>query len=400
MKYSTKILYYLSFLAIPFVSVSQVLFIPGYIVDKNGTKIQAEIKNAGWVFSPQSFQYKLKNSDKIETANSTNINEIEIPNRMKYTLVKTQVSLDPDRTNQMDSESRINTQVNEIFLKCLIEGKYSLYQYKTAENTRYYIMVNNTIELLNFKQYIGKNNSVQSNEVFKSQLNDIISCQKVKLRIKDLTYTIDDLRKFIVDVNGCYKESYTTYKELKEPVLFSIIPGFGLDFIAPVVLNQKNTLIKSRPSIEAEALLPLNKYKFSLNLEVTGISFTSPAISSSAQSAFLQYKTIESSLGIRYHSYFTKDFKWFAQAAIAFDFPSKNDFISDLYGTYSDTYLNSAESLSGGFSWKGIILHTKFYSPRRLNGNNIPAYFINQGGIKYQKISTFIGYNIKLHRKK
>ena len=63
---------------------SQSNFEKGYFINNSGNKTTCLIKNENWKNNPNSFEYKLSESDESKKNSINNVSEFSIPGKFKY----------------------------------------------------------------------------------------------------------------------------------------------------------------------------------------------------------------------------------------------------------------------------------------------------------------------------
>jgi hypothetical protein len=138
---------------------SQINFEKGYFIDKNDVRTDCFIRNNDLYKSPKSFTYKIDIEDlDVKIADISNVQEFVIDNKLKY--VKYLVNVDMSSTNLNElSQNRDPEWVEKtLFLRVLIDGGATLFEYKDDFVQRYFYKLNDTdVEQLIYKKYFVKN---------------------------------------------------------------------------------------------------------------------------------------------------------------------------------------------------------------------------------------------------
>ena len=192
-------LFILTFITIA--SFGQSQFEKGYIIDKNNKKINCYIKNTVWTINPSEISYKLDLSDKAQTGDISNIKGFGINDTCKY--VKTSVRIDRStKATPGKNELAPVWNVENLFLKVILEGKADLYCYADRKVTRFFYSLNDTtINPLIYKE-LSDGLTIRKNTDFRQQLWDKIRVPKATFDlIKNVNYTAADLKKYFETYN-------------------------------------------------------------------------------------------------------------------------------------------------------------------------------------------------------
>lgn len=190
-----------------FVSLAQVNFNDGYIVDKTGTKIECIIRNKNWTNTPKSITYKV--GEETKTVSVQSINAFEVYGIASF--ITASVSIDESSTNpsQLSRERKLNYVQKEVLLKVLVRGEKSLYQYKDNGVEKFFFSTaTEPITQLMYKKYAKQkgdsglgNDFIFENKDYVTQLKTFIACsQDSKLPTEKFNQKV--LTKFFI-TNTC-----------------------------------------------------------------------------------------------------------------------------------------------------------------------------------------------------
>ncbi len=185
-----KQLLFLTIAILSFNSYSQIAFEKGYYIDNMNQKTNCLIKNIDWKNNPIEFEYKQSENSESKTMTIKSIKEFGIDNISKY--IRTTINIDrsSENINSLSDDKIPIFQEEELFLKVLVEGKATLYEYVDGNLIRYfYNNDNSTIEQLIFKSYITPENNIGRNNRFREQLWINLKCPNFKIsEIENLEY--------------------------------------------------------------------------------------------------------------------------------------------------------------------------------------------------------------------
>ena len=135
---------------------AQIRFEQGYIIDNNNQRQDVLIKNIDWLNNPKSIEYKNDETSKIEIATINQIKEFGVDNQSKYVRVDVKIDRSSEDLAKISSIQEPEFKEETLFLKVLIEGEASLYDYVDYNLKRFFYKKNNgEIEQLIYKKSIA-----------------------------------------------------------------------------------------------------------------------------------------------------------------------------------------------------------------------------------------------------
>ena len=112
-------------------SYSQVNFEKAYFIDNENIWTECFIKNKDLYQNPNSFEYKLNQEESVvKIGDINNIKEFEILNSIKFVRNLVKMDVSTSDLGKMKDIREPEWAEKTLFLKVLIEGKASLYEYK------------------------------------------------------------------------------------------------------------------------------------------------------------------------------------------------------------------------------------------------------------------------------
>ncbi|WP_282048515.1 tRNA modification GTPase [Maribacter aquivivus] len=390
---------YLSVFLLTFLSFNtfaQITFEPGYIIDNSGEKINCLIKNNGWKNNPTKFEYKTDSNAEVQEGGIYNIAEFSIENGKKY--VRKEIKIDRSKSilKRLSKIKDAEFTLEILFLEQLIEGDANLFYYEDSNLVRFFYNLNNapTTQLV-YKKYLTENNRIGENTEYKKQLWDDLKCGNSSLNdVKSTDYKKSELLSFFTSYNQCKNPSYisstTSQRDNKDVFNLGIRAGLNsasMDFKSPQ--SSTNFELENNSSIrfgvELEAVLPFNKNKWSLFIQPMYQTFEGEK-QLEFQKVSVDYKSIETSIGIRHYFFLNSDSKIFLNSAFQIDtaLDSKIDFESS-----SDFEIEPRTSFNFGlgFAHKNASIKLN-YNPRRALLSNYSAISSD-----YKVLSIVLGYN-------
>jgi len=263
---------------------SQISFQKGYYIDNTNQKINCLIKNIDWKNNPTEFEYKLSENSESKKTTIKTIKEFGIDNISKY--VRSSVNIDRSSENikNLSNDKNPIFKKEDLFLKVLVEGKATLYQYIDRNLRRYfYNNENSNIEQLIFKSYITENN-IGTNNRFRQQLFVDLKCPNFKTsKIENIEYKKNSLVRFFTEYNKCHNSELINFESEQKGDFFNLTIRPRLNSssltIQNSVSNSRDTDFENKIEfgfgLEAEFILPFNKNKWAIAIEPTYQSFKS-----------------------------------------------------------------------------------------------------------------------------
>lgn len=389
---------------------SQITFEEGYYIDNTNQKINCLIKNIDWANNPTEFQYKLSANSEPITQTLSSVKEFGINNVSKYVKRSVKIDRSSDKINHISIYKNPEFKDEELFLKVLVEGKTTLYQYIDGNLTRYFYEKNDSnIEQLIFKLYKKNVNKIYENNRYKQQLWMEFKCPKFTMsKIERLNYAKKDLVNFFVEYNNCNDQEYVNFEAKQKRDLFNLTIRPRLNSSSLTIENSvsssRNTDFDNEMGvslgIEAEYIFPFNKNKWSFIIEPSYQNYKSEKttetenISGGVTIANIDYQSIEVPIGVRHYFFLNNNSKIFVNASYVFDFYSKSpiEFTrkdgSSLYSLNIETRNNTAYGV--GYNYKKYSIELRYQSPRKI----LDDFNYYNWSSKYKSISIILGYSI------
>lgn len=258
---------------------AQTKYQKGYFIDNKNNKVECLIKNEDWKFNPESITVKINESDSPELKSKNDIAEFEIENEVKYVRVDSKLDTSSDFDSQLKNGFEPIWENKIMFLKVLIEGDASLYEYHTNSITKFYFKnKSGIIEPLVYKRYLRENNiDVAENTNFRMQLfNEFSSNKENSEDYFKLNYNKKELIKYFSKLNNVTSNKSKLYvKEKKSDFNLKIKAGYNFSDlkiqgpifgkkIYPIEMGENK---HPNLALEFEYILPFNNKKWSVYLE-------------------------------------------------------------------------------------------------------------------------------------
>ncbi|MBN2636281.1 MAG: PorT family protein [Prolixibacteraceae bacterium] len=389
-------------------SYSQIYFENGYFINESNKKVDCLIRNIDWKNNPTEFEYKFSQNDTVQKATIQTVKEFGINNVSKYIRTKINIDRSSDQIDHLSSERNPIFKEELLFLKVLIEGQASLYQYIDGSLTRFFYKLNDAeINQLVYKKYSIANNILENNS-FKQELFLKLECEEIVLNdIENLRYSNKDLEKLFIKYNECTGSDYINCNPEQKKDLFNLTFRPGLNYSS---LEMQNSTTGSKKidfgnklgirfGIEAEFILPYNKNKWAIIIEPTYQYFKSEqakeisTVSDENLITKVDYKSIELPIGLRHYFFLNDNSRLFTNISYVLDFSNNSSikFLSNDDSMVSELKIKSRRNLALGMGYKykdRYSLEMRYST----NGNILGDYLYWNSD--YRTISIIIGYSL------
>ncbi len=387
---------HLLFLVLSFLMSSmfyaQSRFQPGYIITGQEEKVKCLINNGDWKNNPDYIEYRQKNGE-TKRGTPASIREFRVYGFPKYISAKVKIDTSSMRTSELEYTGKPSFQEKTVFLKTLLEGKYSLYVYITEKYKRYFYRKNKgEIKPLVYKKYFvvtpDKEEKVAENKFYRQQLwNEFKNYGISKKEIEKLDYTTEDLVAFFNKINRRQKSQIDIYKKEYVPWHLHLKPAARRAKLAVAdYYHHKIIDMGSRWTykigLEMEYILPYNNDRWGIFIEPAFHTFKSE------QNDYkIDYKALELYAGTRYYIPLQKDLKIFINLAYCLNF----DFNSRFYyrpNKYLEVKDGSNFSMATGLQYHKWIVEVRYNHKRNL----LTLY--NNWQTSFKTLDFSIGYSL------
>ena len=393
-----------------FISICQVNFEPGFIVDKTGKKIPCLIENKDWFYNPTEIRYKLNEDSQVVVAKPTNVNYVEITGKLSYVGLTANVDMSSTKELDLDTSSEPKYEKKPIFIKTLVSGLAKLYVYREKSiELFYYSKEGSEIEPLVYKRYYEMNGSmktVKDNNAYKNTLFNILECESINLdNVRSLEYTRKSLMSFFNDYNICKTGKSEVSDKINRKGKINLRAKAGISFnslkaSSIFVDNNLNQLtvtydnrLSARFGAEVEYIFSFSKNKWAIFFEPTFQSYSATGqisrdISSPENRSLIDYNILELPIGVRYYMYLKSNSSIFINSALFFT----EDFSSTLaFDTIRNFNTDSALTLYFGVGYefnKTFSAEARIYLPRDIVPSNQNSAF----KAPFNSIGLILGY--------
>lgn len=382
-------------LLFPLLTVAQNTFQPGYIIE-NGVTKQCLIKNVAWKNNPTAIECKTAENEPVQVKIIKEISEFSVGNdAYKYRRYTVNMDRSGVTIDKLSDDKQPEWKTETVFLKIMVEGKVTLYQFEDNNFVRYFFSTgdNAKAEQLVYKEYLV-DGAVAKNNTFRQQLYNLMKTRDTDMAdFEKLIYKKDPLVKLFLQYNGTDGQQVKdhTQKQNKGSINLKITPGVSFNSLV-----MSNGLSNSyfdfdgktgfRIGAELEYIMPFNNNKWSLFLDPNYQSYDNDG-NVKNQKTKAEYKYIEIPVGIRHYMFLNKNAKIFIDGAYVMALP-----LGDAYLQYGGSVFNvnnnSALSLGAGFSYKKYSVELRHNFKHSIIVNY--AYWAGD----YSSTSIILGYKL------
>ncbi|MEO8116152.1 MAG: hypothetical protein ABI653_00805 [Bacteroidota bacterium] len=391
-------------LMISFSGFSQISFEPGYIINKNGDKIECLIKNLEWKNNPKEFTYKLSETSQELTGNLQNVKAF-FTGDSKYVFFNTDIDRSSDVLSEGTTDKEPQYKNETFFLKALVEGKASLYVYTGETITRYFYTVDgsNAMQLI-YKKYMiaGHEPEYGTNTKYRQQLWENLNYPSLTMKeIENTDYNSGDLMKIVTAYNSANNSENISYKQVVPKSLFHIGLRAGPRFagaslvssssynqpaqVGPIDFGNKTGI---RVGVSIELVLPFDKSKWSLFLDPNYQAYSSE-VKYKGYNVSMKFNFVEIPIGVRHYFFLNDKSKIFANAMYSFGAGNKSPIVFEdpNINNLSSEYKGAA-SLGAGFKFDKISAEFRYTFKQNFTEGYL--YYTSD----FHSFSFILGYDI------
>jgi len=411
-----KLLFVLFALQFCIQSYSQVNFEKAYFIDNNGVRTECFIKNKDLYNSPISFKYKLNEEEStVSVGELKNIKEFGIDNIIKYERHTLKVDMSSTDLNKLSEKSEPEWKERTLFLRVLIDGAATFYEYIEDNSKKYFYKLNNSpVEQLIYKKYhtpayydgsnVVNEGGLSVNKEFQRQLWSNLSCDNATMeKVMKLEYTNKDLSNYFMEYNNCKNYTFIDLnkKENKDSFNFKLKSGMMTASLQIPYGSIYNGYVDfgSKPSLclgaEMEYIMPFNRNKWAINLETSYQNYQKE-ISTKTASFWgsedvivnkweVNYKYFDLGLGLRHYMFLNDKSSVFLNLEFVFGFPIQSNIKVD-NNLYRDIFTRMGNSYGFGYSY-----NKKYSLEFKLSSNHLDKYYAYS---QYDTFSVILGYTI------
>ena len=393
-------------------SYSQVNFEKAYFIDNNNVRTECFIKNKDLYNSPESFEYKLNQAESVvKIGNVNGIKEFGIFNSIKFERNLVKMDMSPSNFDMMSDKREPEWTDKTLFLKVLIDGGATLYEFRGGNTSKYFYKLNNaTVEQLIYKKYFMENTNrtdVAVNNDFQKQLWANLRCENTTMdKVLKLEYEKDDLSGYFVEYNNCKNLSFIDYEDKSASGSINFKLKGGMTSSSVQIPYGTSSVIDFGSKIsynlgaEMEYMTPFNKNKWAIFLETSYKNYQVEMIyeeKSASGSLFgnsynweISHKYIDIGFGLRHYMYINDTSSMFLNASYVFGFPMNSTIKKD-NDVYHDIVTNVGFSYGLGYSY-----NAKYSMEFKFSSNKLDK---NYNASQFNTFSVVLGYTLFNNKK-
>jgi len=374
-------------------SHAQTRFEKGYFINNDGDKITCVIKNYDWKNNPKTFEYRLSETSEVVKSSTQEVQEFGISDIVIYKRFAVKIDRSRTQTEKLSNKRAPEFAEETLFLKVLVEGKASLYQFSDDGLLRFFFSNDGgSPTQLVYKEYrINDNRAV--NDSYKQQLlNDLRCAELTETDVRNTAYSTSSLVRFFKRYNDCVQSPVKVY-DGNDKVIFNLTLRPGVFFSSLALSDEfsgvsyadygNNTSF--RVGIEMELVLPFKKNQWSIVIEPTYQQFKANAYSGPTTTRSIEYNSIELPFGARRYFFISDKTKMFLNAQFLFDIPISSTVSLDV----EDLKVKNNGSFTAGM---GFNFKSKFSIESRYQFNRQLFNGYTFLDTKFHGIVLMVGY--------
>ena len=169
-----------------------------------------------WKNNPEEFHFKISDNASVQAIKISKVKEFGIGDLVKFerhtVMIEGKLG---DPLSELSHERLPQLTQATLFLKVILEGSATLYQYEAGNIRRFFYHVaahGPVVQPLLFKRYKVTNSAVGTNYQFRQQLlNDLKCAGHSGVSTARLEYKLDPLMKYFQEYNSCVGGEEVTY---------------------------------------------------------------------------------------------------------------------------------------------------------------------------------------------
>lgn len=376
-------------------SHAQVQFENGYFIDNAGTTTTCLIKNLDWKNNPSTFEYRLTETSETLKSSLQEVQEFGVGSSVKYKRSVVQMDRSSSNTATLSNKRAPEFIEQTLFLKVLVEGKASLYQFNDDVVSRFFYSQNdiNATQLV-YKEYRTKD--VRAiNDSYKQQLFNDLKCGTLtEADARGTAYSASSLIKYFKKYNECEQSPVRVFGENSDRLIVNLSLRPGVVFSSLSLANELTgpdeqdfgNNISFRVGFETELVLPFNRNKWAIVIEPTYQQFKSE-LQSETKSGHINYRSIEFPLGVRRYFFLNSNSNMFVNAQYLLDVPLESS-VQFSTGVQELKPKHNGSLVAG----VGLNIKSKFSLELRYQGNRQLFNGYTFIDAKYHGIAVILGY--------
>lgn len=383
--------FYFTYMAI---SHAQVKFEDGYFIDETGQTVLCLIRNQDRQQNPTSFDYRLLPDSPIIRAELADVLEFGIKDVSQFLRATVAMDLVEVRLDKLDDQMEPKLEERTVFLRTLIAGAATLYEFNEEEHKIYFLQnANGKPEQLVQKKY-RRDAAVLTNNLFRKQLATALECDFFReINLSQIAYDRKDLVGVFRGFNECVGADFVDYTAVAgsgSQYHLGLRPGLGLTAIAIDASAGRNVnfgeKITFRLGVEAELVLPFNQGKWSVLLEPTYVAYSNAGSRGTIRGE-VDYAGLEVSVGVRYRIFLPKG-QVFINTLMLLNWAVGDSRLDYETGLDFDLSTQPNFGIGLGYQLGKLSLEARYHTPRELLNDQVSI------SGNYNNIGLIAGYRL------
>lgn len=364
-------------------SSAQTFYKPGSVTTNNGEIIRGWIDYRQWGKNPDSIKFRQTENSSPVIYSLNNVAYFEIDGLDRYERAVVSKDMRPVEMSELETVTTDTTIVGTVFLRVLVKGELSLYEYYDSKPHFYIKEEGKDYQELFYKVYlVDANSRLFTRHIFRDQLKGLlVSAGKpdaLMPLLKAVNYKEKDLVKAVEKINGILYNGAISYKIPKQKQPVSVFAGGGLAYATlRYYSGPRDNLSNLRYSSSAKPMIVGGvDIAMSRNLQRVVIRFEVPwyrmqfegkndPASVDSVRYHLSMSSLAPSLTIRYNLLNLPNEKLFLGLGIGYNFTSyKENILHKKYGDFSNVLVRSPH-LDLEKAWLGIHAKAGFIMSKR-----------------------------------
>lgn len=388
----------------PTVVFAQIEFEKGYFIDNAGERTTCLIRNKDWDGSPKEFSYKISADGEKQEHSINDVAEFGVDHFSRYV----RVVLPIDRSADVNGikEELYQWPLDTVFVKQLVHGKATLYEYKEKSFLCFFYQVDeNPIAQLLLQEFRypttpDHSDLIATKNEFRKQLERDVTCEGADGKsARILGYYRSAMKKYFIAYNKCmgsYEEQAASEKKERTLGKLHLRPtvsmGFVSEFVDDLYTYDMNNYdydfgkaTQIRPGFELEYVFPFRQGTWSALLTPQYEQYNKSGEDPDTQ--WIHYKAVVLPLGLRRYFFLTKSTRLFLDAFYSLTLPIEGTIQTVRYVELNQKYtLNYA--VGAGMAWKIFSAEFRYYGKQ----NSLRDY--TYWGSDYKAMTVTLGVQI------
>ncbi|MEO1436399.1 MAG: tRNA modification GTPase, partial [Bacteroidota bacterium] len=314
----------------------------------------------------------------------------------KFVRASLNVDRSPQKLDKLHRDTRPEFQPETLFLKVLVEGDASLYQYFGEELRLFFYQYDDRpIEQLVYVMYKTEWGELGHYRQYQQQLWNALKCSEIKQSaIERLDYKKEDLLRIFLNFNQCKGGEFNNLvakRPKRDFFHMAIRPGINFSSLRvnnPVTIGfdgQFENQTSFRLGVELEFFLPFNKDKWSFLVEPTYRYYYTLQEVNRFTTIDVNYASVEVPVGFRYYMFLNDQSALFLNSMVVMDFSTGELIVEGSSVEEINPAINFA--FGGGFRYNNRwSTEFRYFTRRELFPINLPW------ASDYGNFSIILGY--------